>query len=165
MRNFWPPWTKFYIWKGDRSLDCVSTNFGDFLDISLSMTLKEISENPQNWWIQSLYWWYKLVFDNFILLAQSFSGPCFPAFGLNTEIYSVTLRIQSKCGKIGTSEIYLLQIMVVIRASLYRPSILEIPLQCLFQLGTSSFYHYHGITSKCFFLAQIVQKFLKSLWQ
>ena len=30
----------------------------------------------------------------------SFSGPYFPAFGLNTEIYSVTLRIQSKCGKI-----------------------------------------------------------------
>ena len=29
-----------------------------------------------------------------------FSGPYFPAFGLNTEIYRVSLRIQSKCGKI-----------------------------------------------------------------
>ena len=29
-----------------------------------------------------------------------FSGPYFPTFGLNTERYSVSLRIQSKCGKI-----------------------------------------------------------------
>ena len=27
------------------------------------------------------------------------SGPHFPAFGLNTERYSVSLRIQSECGK------------------------------------------------------------------
>ena len=32
----------------------------------------------------------------------SFSGPCFPPFGLNTEKYSASLRIQSKCGKILT---------------------------------------------------------------
>ena len=31
-----------------------------------------------------------------------FSGPYFPAFGLNTERYSISLRIQSKCGKIRT---------------------------------------------------------------
>ena len=31
-----------------------------------------------------------------------FSGPYFPAFGLNTERYTVSLRIQSKCGKIRT---------------------------------------------------------------
>ena len=30
----------------------------------------------------------------------SYSGPHFPAFGLNTERYSVSLRIQSECGKI-----------------------------------------------------------------
>ena len=29
----------------------------------------------------------------------SFSDPYFPAFGLNTERYSVSLRILSKCGK------------------------------------------------------------------
>ena len=29
-----------------------------------------------------------------------FAGPYFPAFGLNTERYAVSLRIQSKCGKI-----------------------------------------------------------------
>ena len=33
---------------------------------------------------------------------RSFSDPIFPAFGLNTKRYSVTLRIQSKCGKIRT---------------------------------------------------------------
>ena len=31
-----------------------------------------------------------------------FSGPYFCAFGLNTERYSVSLRIQSKCGKMWT---------------------------------------------------------------
>ena len=31
-----------------------------------------------------------------------FSGPYFPAFGLNTERYEVSLRIQSACGKIRT---------------------------------------------------------------
>ena len=30
------------------------------------------------------------------------SGPCFPVFGLNTEIYEVNLRIQSEYRKIRT---------------------------------------------------------------
>ena len=30
---------------------------------------------------------------------QSYSGPHFPAFGLNTERYRVSFRIQSECGK------------------------------------------------------------------
>ena len=33
---------------------------------------------------------------------RSFSGSYFPSFGLNTERYSVSLRIQSECGKIRT---------------------------------------------------------------
>ena len=33
---------------------------------------------------------------------RSFSGPYFPAFGLNTERYGVSLPIQSECGKIRT---------------------------------------------------------------
>ena len=33
-----------------------------------------------------------------------FSGPCFPVFGLNTEIYSVYLHIQSKYRRIQTRE-------------------------------------------------------------
>ena len=33
-----------------------------------------------------------------------FSGPHFPAFALNTDIYSVNLCIQSKCGKMQTKQ-------------------------------------------------------------
>ena len=33
---------------------------------------------------------------------RSFSGPYFPAFGLQTKIYTENLRIQSQCGKIRT---------------------------------------------------------------
>ena len=33
---------------------------------------------------------------------RSFSGPDFPAFGLNTERFGVSLRIQSQCGKMQT---------------------------------------------------------------
>ena len=36
------------------------------------------------------------------LILISYSGPYFPAFGLNTESYSVSLRIQSECGKMRT---------------------------------------------------------------
>ena len=35
---------------------------------------------------------------------RSFSGAYFPVFGLNTDIYRVFLRIQSKCGKIRTTK-------------------------------------------------------------
>ena len=33
---------------------------------------------------------------------RSYSGPYFSAFGLNTERYSVSLRIQFECGKMRT---------------------------------------------------------------
>ena len=33
---------------------------------------------------------------------RRFSSPYFPAFGLNTDRYGVSLRIQSECGKIRT---------------------------------------------------------------
>ena len=36
---------------------------------------------------------------------RSFSGAYFPAFGLNTERYSVSLRIQSECWKVRTRKI------------------------------------------------------------
>ena len=42
------------------------------------------------------YHWVKIVHS------RSFSDPYFPAFGLNTGRYSVSLRIQSECGKIRT---------------------------------------------------------------
>ena len=37
-----------------------------------------------------------------IVRIRSFSGQYFPEFGLNKEIYSVSLHIQSECGKIRT---------------------------------------------------------------
>ena len=33
---------------------------------------------------------------------RSYSGPHFPAFGLNTERYSLSIRTLSECGKIWT---------------------------------------------------------------
>ena len=33
---------------------------------------------------------------------RSYSGPYFPAFGLNMERYEVSFRIQPECGKIKT---------------------------------------------------------------
>ena len=35
---------------------------------------------------------------------RSFSGPYFPAFGLNMERYGLSIRIQSKCGKIRATK-------------------------------------------------------------
>ena len=35
---------------------------------------------------------------------RSFSGSYFPAFGLNTERYGVSLRIQSECRKMRTKK-------------------------------------------------------------
>ena len=40
-------------------------------------------------------------------LVRSHSGPHFPAFGLNTERYSVSLRIESECGKMWRDTPYL----------------------------------------------------------
>ena len=57
---------------------------------------------------------------------RSLSGPYFPAFGLNTEIYSVNLRIQStpfspnaaKDGlEISSEEISMLEILMFTEAS------------------------------------------------
>ena len=36
------------------------------------------------------------------LNSEFLSGPYFPAFGLNTQVYQVNIRIQSKCRKIWT---------------------------------------------------------------
>ena len=52
------------------------------------------------------------------------SNPYFPAFGLNTERYEASLRIQSECGKMrkrttpNTDTFYAVQIAKVMRKSL-----------------------------------------------
>ena len=49
---------------------------------------------------------FERVYDHFteskVFKYEVISGPYFPVFGLNTEIYSVNLRIQSKYRKIRT---------------------------------------------------------------
>ena len=54
-------------------------------------------------------WISQLYFDRFHCVKSvhiwSFSGPHIPAFGLNTEIYRVNLRILSECGEIRTRKI------------------------------------------------------------
>ena len=42
---------------------------------------------------------------NHFFIRWRLSGPCFPAFGLNTERYSISLRIQCECGEIRTGKI------------------------------------------------------------
>ena len=47
--------------------------------------------------------WCTTTYSGLIIITTtSCSGPNFPAFGLNTERYGVSLRIQSKCGKMWT---------------------------------------------------------------
>ena len=48
-----------------------------------------------------LIWWFVSHYLKSVRI-RSYSGPHFPAFGLNREIYGVSLRIQSKCGKMRT---------------------------------------------------------------
>ena len=45
--------------------------------------------------------WYRSHYVKSVRI-RSFSGLCFSALGLNTKRYSVSLRIQSECGKIRT---------------------------------------------------------------
>ena len=51
-------------------------------------------------WLGSKYIYYQHCWKSNCIL--SFSGPYFPAFGFNTDIYSVKLRILSECRKIRT---------------------------------------------------------------
>ena len=45
------------------------------------------------------------------LQIRSFSGPYFPLFWLNTEIFGVNLRIQSKCEKYGPENSVFVQVL------------------------------------------------------
>ena len=56
-------------------------------------------ENHYLRWLPCKAWTYHCVY---IVQIRSFSGPYFPVFGANTEIYFGNLHIQSKYGKIRT---------------------------------------------------------------
>ena len=74
------------------------------------------------------YHWVKSV------CTRSFSGPYFPAFGLNMERYSVSLCIQSQCGKIRTSKTPNTDTFYAV----YFPNILKI-LECMCKFNNWSF--------------------------
>ena len=99
--------TQFFLWETGifgRGLFWPKSNrLGLFLNLflfqpisclwSLSITLENIQKSQ--------------VFVDFShcvksVRIRSYSGPCFPTFGLNTERYWVSLRIQSECGKMPT---------------------------------------------------------------
>ena len=46
-----------------------------------------------------LYFHSSIIHCVEIVQIRSYSGPYFPAFGMNTEIYFLSLRIESECGK------------------------------------------------------------------
>ena len=52
----------------------------------------------------SCHWSLSILPENCVkcVCILSFSGPYFPAFGLNTGRYSVSFRLQSECRKIRT---------------------------------------------------------------
>ena len=61
----------------------------------------------ENWFRKYSWIHYDIAKDEVLCCVesvriQSFSGPHFPAFGLNRERYGVSLCVQSECGKIRT---------------------------------------------------------------
>ena len=56
---------------------------------------------------------------------RNFAGPYFPAFALNTERYSVSLRIQSNYGKYGPEKLQIRTLLKQYQAQLMTPILLE----------------------------------------
>ena len=63
--------------------------------------LKSVKVKQQGHQRQHFLW---LTLDKKFPKDEVFYGPYFPVFGVNTNIYSVNLRIQSKYGKIRTKK-------------------------------------------------------------
>ena len=80
---------------------CANTVLKDFAVFSLSK-LTQIHSYNLNCWLSH----FIIVLRNLHYVksvqVRNFSGPCFPVFGLNMEIYCVNHRIHSKYGKIRT---------------------------------------------------------------
>ena len=86
------------IYKQEVGCDDITPDLQDNVDLinEKQTELVEMKDNINLRWVPGKNHSVKSV------RTRSFSGPDFPAFGLTTEIYSVNLRIQSKCGKIRT---------------------------------------------------------------
>ena len=68
--------------------------------VQVTNATNRFNESPGNQNYQMiLIWLYRCVKS---VCIRSYFGPYFPAFGLNTKRYGVSLRIQSECGKIRT---------------------------------------------------------------
>ena len=77
--------------------------------LKLEIIIMEIVYVPINLFASVFFFFLQIERINFLIISKSvrirsFSGPYFPAFGLNTERYSLSLRIQSECGKIRTTK-------------------------------------------------------------
>ena len=74
----------------------------------------QLSSSYFDWTKQVIRFRFNFMLSNFMIIIsssfhclknvhyQSFSGPHFPVFGLNTETYPLNLRIQSECRKMRT---------------------------------------------------------------
>ena len=85
--------TAYYLFLNDPKIISKSKALGILLQLIYYLT------NSMRYWrlmIMMLITAWKVSKDGV------FSDPYFPTFGLNTERYSVTLRIQSECGKTRT---------------------------------------------------------------
>ena len=70
------------------TLNC-GPNDWNFPENTVFLIVYKISKSHHDHCVKSVRFW-------------SYSGPYFPAYGPNTKRYSVSLRIQSECGKIRT---------------------------------------------------------------
>ena len=78
-----------------------------FLNSFLYATSKVIKTEEDNWYRSplSIRQVKHRIINHYCVKSvciRSYSGPYFPAFGLNTEKYRVALRIQCECEKIRT---------------------------------------------------------------
>ena len=92
-------WKTFSLFSGCRSCQRLSP-------LKISVTHWEAFRKVVNYFHKTLYlrcltgFWICLCAKS--VRIRSYSGPYFPALGLNTWRYIVSLRIQSECGKIRT---------------------------------------------------------------
>ena len=90
-------WFIQYAW-------CIAQSWVGYAWVHCKYFFQSSKHDWKNTWFittRSYYYFTKLLREK-CPNTEFFSGPYFPAFGLNTERYGVFLLIQSKCGKIRT---------------------------------------------------------------
>ena len=90
-------WFIQYAW-------CIAQSWVGYAWVHCKYFFQSSKHDWKNTWFittRSYYYFTKLLREK-CPNTEFFSGPYFPAFGLNTERYGVSLCIQSECGKIRT---------------------------------------------------------------